>query len=124
MPNVTTEWYSGSGKGGQHRNKHANCCRVRHAPTGLTAVGQSSKSRKTNQREAMATLAKRVREYYNPKSDKRQEKSGERVRTYHVERSQMIDHASGHKVSCDPVSDDQAFATCINARRAVVVRQA
>src|SRR5687768_9355475 len=29
------EWFSGTGKGGQHRNRHMNSCRLIHLPTGL-----------------------------------------------------------------------------------------
>ena len=34
------EWFSGTGKGGQHRNKHQNSCRVHHIPTGLSEARQ------------------------------------------------------------------------------------
>ena len=29
------EWFSGQGAGGQHRNKHQNCCRIVHLESGL-----------------------------------------------------------------------------------------
>lgn len=49
-------WFSGSGAGGQHRNKHDNCCRIRHPETGIIAVGQSHKERRSNQKEALESL--------------------------------------------------------------------
>ena len=49
------EWYSGSGSGGQHRNKHQNSARVRHLPTGLVRTAQTRK-RETSLREAMEAL--------------------------------------------------------------------
>jgi len=30
------DWYSGSGAGGQHRNKHQNCCRIIHIESGFS----------------------------------------------------------------------------------------
>jgi len=33
------DWYSRSGAGGQHRNKHQNCCRITHLATGLCEKG-------------------------------------------------------------------------------------
>lgn len=46
------DWFSGSGAGGQHRNKHQNCCRITHIETGLRAQGTESRSRATNQEVA------------------------------------------------------------------------
>lgn len=48
-------WFSGSGAGGQHRNKHANCARITHRPTGLVRVAQT-RSRVQSQMEALAAL--------------------------------------------------------------------
>ena len=39
------DWFNGSGAGGQHRNKHQNCCRITHIESGLTSIGQDSRSR-------------------------------------------------------------------------------
>lgn len=49
------EWFSGSGAGGQHRNKHQNSCRVIHVPTGLMEARQG-RHREANLREAKAAL--------------------------------------------------------------------
>lgn len=49
-------WFSGTGKGGQHRNKHQNCVEVTHGPTGLRRTGQSTRSRESNLREAMDAI--------------------------------------------------------------------
>lgn len=49
------EWFSGTGSGGQHRNKSQNSCRVIHIPTGLTEARQS-RSRESNFREAKQAL--------------------------------------------------------------------
>ena len=51
-------WFSGSGAGGQHRNKHDNCCRIRHPETGVIVTGQSQRDRISNQKEALQNLAK------------------------------------------------------------------
>lgn len=51
-------YFSGHGAGGQHRNKHQNCVRVRHPESGAMAVGQSSRSRKQNVQEALHNLVK------------------------------------------------------------------
>lgn len=50
------EYYSGTGAGGQHRNKHQNCVRMKHPPSGVTTTGQSNKSREANLREAFRNM--------------------------------------------------------------------
>lgn len=57
-------WFSGTGKGGQHRNKHQNSCKLTHLPTGLTETRQG-RVRNTNLSEAKNALQKRVDEYYS-----------------------------------------------------------
>jgi len=58
------EWFSGTGAGGQKRNKSQLSCRVIHIPTGLSEARQN-RSRNQNETEAtealMATL-KRMKE--------------------------------------------------------------
>jgi len=49
------DWFSGTGKGGQHRNKSQNSCRVTHIPTGMTETRQS-RSRENNMTQAIDAL--------------------------------------------------------------------
>jgi len=52
------EFFSGKGAGGQHRNKHQNCVRMRHIESGVVTTGQSNKERQRNIREAFDSLIK------------------------------------------------------------------
>ena len=88
------EWFSGTGKGGQHRNKHQNCCRCIHEPTGIQANGTNSRSRDENKRVALNTCKSRVVAHFHV--DKERFLAGnERIRTYHEPDNRVTDHASG-----------------------------
>jgi len=66
-------YFSGTGAGGQHRNKHMNCVRIKHKDSGAIASCQESKSKDDNLKIALKKLtttpvfrvwhAKRVMEY-------------------------------------------------------------
>ena len=49
-------YFSGKGGGGQHRNKHKNCVRIKHLESGALVTGQSHKERKSNLKEAFENL--------------------------------------------------------------------
>lgn len=55
---LEVDWFSGTGCGGQYRNKHQNCCRIRHKDSGVIATGQSQRDRPSNLKEAMENLVK------------------------------------------------------------------
>lgn len=102
---VAVSWYSGTGAGGQHRNKNMCCCRVTHIPTGTTRIGTDSRSRKTNLTLAMAELKKAVSEKKRRKIDmeigetmRKQAGSGmrgDKVRTYRQKDDTAKDHRTG-----------------------------
>lgn len=54
------EWnyYSGSGAGGQHRNKHKNCVRVVHPPSGARGNCQDHRDKPSNERDAFYRMAR------------------------------------------------------------------
>jgi protein subunit release factor A len=52
------DYFSGTGAGGQHRNKHQNCVRIHHAESGAMVTGQSNRERQSNMREAFNSLVK------------------------------------------------------------------
>jgi protein subunit release factor A len=88
------DWFSGTGGGGQHRNKHQNCCRITHRPTGIRAQSTEYKSREQNKRAAFKVVAKRLVAHVKSTMDDgvghtRQE---ETIRTYHAVRGTAKDH--------------------------------
>jgi len=49
-------YFSGTGAGGQHRNKHQNCVRMSHSPSGASSTGTSHKERQRNLVEAFKKI--------------------------------------------------------------------
>ena len=98
------EWYSGSGAGGQHRNKHQNSCRLTHIPSGMVVTSQC-RSRKNSYDEALDTIKKRLdaqfnSHYTNIISDDRRQKvgsgqRGDKIRTYRFQDDRVQDHNTG-----------------------------
>lgn len=98
-PNTVTkqdlkiEWFSGTGAGGQHRNKHQNCCRMTHIPTGITVQSQEERSRAQNQKIAFNRLADILIPIMKREVVRARYAAGtERVRTYHEPDDRVIDH--------------------------------
>ena len=103
------EWFSGSGAGGQHRNKHQNCCRITHSETGLSAVGQTSRSRVTNQETAFRNLVGKLLLLYDTPNERIQDDTV--VRTYHFERSLATDGAVEKEIGKVMDGDIDKFIT-------------
>ncbi len=87
-------WFNGTGGGGQHRNKRANCCRMVHRPTGFRTTGQSHRERPANEREAFRAMSKKLVPLMKAAVLDRPAvvEMTERVRTYHFPRREVIDH--------------------------------
>ena len=106
------EWYSGTGAGGQHRNKHQNSCRITHIPTGILATAQC-RSRENSLAEARKTIEERlnnlVKTSYNNKiaSDRKQQVGsgmrGDKIRTYRFQDDVVKDHISEKSASVKKV---------------------
>ena len=111
------EWFSGTGAGGQHRNKHQNCCRITHTESGLTENGTESRSRVTNQKNAFTRLAHRVIMWYNMKDQTAKELATETIRTYHAVRNEVKDHESSFKMPFKEVVGKGHIEPMIEARR-------
>ncbi len=114
------EWYSGQGAGGQHRNKHQNCCRITHIETGLKAQGTESKERVTNQRVAFERLAKLIIAHHFDEQKERREDT-KPIRNYHAVRNEVHDKASGLKQPYKEVVTDANLSEMIEARKAAIV---
>ncbi len=116
------EWFSGSGAGGQHRNKHQNCCRITHLESGLIAIGTESRSRVDNQRVAFENLAEMVISWYNSTEDVKRIKSEEVIRNYHAVRNEVHDKASGLKQPYKDVVVKGDISDMVESRRKNEVR--
>lgn len=110
------EWYSGTGKGGQHRNKHQNCCRLIHLPTGLiqTAAGRE---RTSNLRQAQEDINRRLDEAeatvaYSGQAAFRKDQvgsgqRGDKRRTYRFQEDQVWDDRTGKTARLSAVMKGQ-----------------
>lgn len=96
-------WFSGTGAGGQYRNKHQNSCRIIHKETGLMAIGQRHRDREANLKDAFRRLAAKLLSLDDLPIERRHDFSV--VRTYHFERNEAIDHATGKRASVGKVLD-------------------
>lgn len=109
---IRIEWFSGTGGGGQHRNKHQNSCRLIHIPTGITESAQT-RSRESSYKYAFDALKKRIESESASKANgeisiirKEQVGSGmrgDKIRTYRFRDDLVKDHESGKSASCDKV---------------------
>ena len=52
------EYFSGTGAGGQHKNKCQNSCRCKHPPSGAMGTCQEHRSKAQNTKEAFKRMAK------------------------------------------------------------------
>lgn len=110
------EWYSGSGAGGQHRNKHQNCCRITHLESGFQENGTASKSRVQNQQEAFCKLANRVIKWALDNQRDEREINDEVIRNYNEPRNEVHDKASGFKQPYDLVVGKGEIGGMMEAR--------
>lgn len=106
------EWYSGTGAGGQHRNKHQNSCRITHIPTG-TVVTSQQRSRQSSLALALDELNRRVSEAQrrvvdneialNRKQQVGSGMRGDKVRTYRFQDDVVKDHITNKSASLKKV---------------------
>jgi protein subunit release factor A len=57
---IEITFFRSRGPGGQHKNVTESAVRVRHIPTGITAVATSSRSQHRNRQQALKELERRV----------------------------------------------------------------
>lgn len=103
-------WFSGTGPGGQNRNKVMASCRVRHIPTGTVATAQT-RSRITSLSQAIETLKTKIVELStvnnsnNLKSIRRDQigtgRRGNKIRTIQFQNDTAIDHITNKRITAE-----------------------
>lgn len=103
-------WYSGTGKGGQNRNKCMTSCRIKHIATGIIVTSQT-RSRNNSFDEAMSELKTRLTKLHelsihNNVSNSRKEQvgsgqRGDKIRTIQFQHDSAIDHRTGKRITAE-----------------------
>jgi peptide chain release factor 1 len=109
---LRVDWYSGSGAGGSHRNKHQNSCRITHVPTDIVRKAET-RSRENSYRCAvlavMEALAERVaNERRRTENTVRRGQvgsgmRGDKRRTYRFQDDTVVDHVTCKSARCSDV---------------------
>lgn len=106
LKDVEFQAFSGSGPGGQKRNKCQCCIRAIHLPTGLRAISTSEKSQTANKKAAVEILQEKLDKLIKEKKDaiateeyraKASPSFGSQVRTYRLcgNSQGIVDHRTG-----------------------------
>jgi protein subunit release factor B len=111
-------WYSGTGPGGQHRNKHQNCCRIKHIASGLMTTCTEYRERTANLKCAFRKLANLLVDHYIKKEEPEVQPQ-EVVRTYHAVRNIVKDHLTGLTKSYKDTVDSMDLEEFIETRARV-----
>jgi len=64
---IRIEYYRSSGPGGQRKNKRETAVRIRHLPTGITAIATENRSQASNAELALRRIESRVGNFYRKK---------------------------------------------------------
>lgn len=108
----SVSFFSGTGKGGQHRNKHQNSVRMTHIPSGLTqtAVSRSKEANLLQARQRLEEmLDARDAEFEHGALNKTRSaqvgsgQRGDKRRTYRFQDDRVVDHISGKSARCSEV---------------------
>ena len=106
------EWFSGTGKGGQHRNKHQNSCRMIHIPTGLVQTAQTRSRQSSLLQAKKAILEELNNRVYNIHQETLKTlrtgqvgsgQRGDKIRTYRFQDNIVKDHMTEKTAPCDKV---------------------
>ena len=104
------EWFSGTGPGGQNRNKVMASCRLRHAPTGVVVTSQT-RSRVTSLAQAKQELISRIqansknRDHTHTSEIRKQQvgsgQRGDKIRTIQIQHDSAVDHRTGKRCTAE-----------------------
>lgn len=86
------DYYRGSGKGGQNRNKRDTACRITHIPTGIVSTAEDERTQGRNRALAFRRLCARLVPMMRAAVQTTHDKKTDTIRTYHEKRNEVKDH--------------------------------
>lgn len=106
------QWYSGTGAGGQHRNKHQNSCRITHLESGIVSTAQC-RARENSLQEAKTCILQKLNSQASGAAhdtlskDRRSQMGsgmrGDKIRTYRFQDNSVKDHRTEKTSQADKV---------------------
>lgn len=107
---LRVEWYSGSGSGGQNRNKTQNCCRLIHTPTGISKTAQF-RDRESSYKHAYDALIQELKDTFDLLQNQQSNQtrldqitiSNGDARTFRFRDDRVVDHRTGKSVRCKDI---------------------
>lgn len=106
------EWYSGTGNGGQNKNKVQACCRLIHIKTGIIQTAQTrsrENSFKLAKQQMLFLLTEKAKETQHAKESKDRKSQigsgmrGDKIRTYRFQDNSVKDHRTEKSARADIV---------------------
>lgn len=97
------DWFSGTGAGGQHRNKHQNCLRLTHKESGITVTASKHRERSLNKKEAFSNILPKMAGYYQ--KEPLPDRNDRIIRSYFLEDGRVVDHMLDEKFTMVTLDD-------------------
>lgn len=93
------DFYSGTGPGGQNRNKKMKSCRMKHLPTGIMSKCEDHRSKEQNKLTAFKRLSDKLVPLMVQAAQRETtiEICTDRIRTYHEPQQRVTDHRISDK---------------------------
>lgn len=104
------DYYRGTGKGGQHKNKTDSACRITHLPTGIVAQAEDERDQRRNKKIAFRRLTEKLIPLMREAAREELPKPvTDRIRTYHEPRQKVKDHRTGKSYSFSDVLEGKGL---------------
>lgn len=110
IDDIEISWFSGTGPGGQNRNKVMASCRLLHRPTGISSVSQT-RSRRSSFDQALEHLKRKIRNVEESRHsliEKTARKSqvgsgqrGDKIRTIQFQNDSAVDHRTNRRITSE-----------------------
>lgn len=105
--NFVLDWFSGSGPGGQRRNKVQCCLRLTHIDSGITVQSTKYAFRNQNLKSALQQIKPLLEKWINSQlNNKTFPKNYSVIRTYNIVENRVTDNTLDTQYTWDEINKD------------------